>query len=77
MKKKAMKQEVRLRLDVSLTVSASHNRQKLRDILERGIRCAFPNNDKHFHAVEFAEERDIYGADGEGIAWENLAESWK
>ena len=77
MKKQKQEQEVRLRLDVSLTINAKHNRQKLRDILERGIRAAFPNNHKHFNAVEFAEEADIYSTESGAIRWEDLAASWK
>lgn len=74
---KTQTQEVRLRLDVSLTINAKHNRQKLRDILERGIRSAFPNNHKHFNAVDFAEEADIYSTGGGEIKWEDLTASWK
>jgi hypothetical protein len=65
-----MKQEVRLKLDVSLTIDAKHGTDELRDIIERGIRQMFPNNHKKYNAVSFAEESDIYGDDG--IKWRAL-----
>jgi hypothetical protein len=68
-----MKQEVRLKLDVSLTIDAKHSRDEVRNILRRGIRCMFINNDKVYNSASFAEEADIYGssADG-GVKWEGF-----
>jgi len=57
-----MKQEVRLKLDVSLTIDAKHSRDEVRNILRRGIRCMFINNDKVYNSASFAEEADIYGS---------------
>ena len=71
-----MKQEVRLQLDVSLTIDAKHSRDEVRNILERGIRQMFPNNHKKYHYAYFAEESDIYstetGEEGDGVRWEFL-----
>ncbi len=55
-----MTQEIRVRLDVSLTVNAKHSTERIRKIVEAGARAAWPNNYKHFHGLQFAEERDIY-----------------
>jgi hypothetical protein len=55
-----MKQEVRIQLDVSLTLDAKHSDEEVRAIVERGARNAWPNNHKHFHALSYAEERHIY-----------------
>lgn len=46
-----MKQEVRLKLDVSLTIDAKHGRDEVRNILRRGIRCMFINNDKVYNSA--------------------------
>lgn len=56
-----MKQEVRIKLDVSLTISAEHSTEELTAIIERGARTAFPNHHKRFHEIRFAEERELYG----------------
>jgi hypothetical protein len=55
-----MKQEVRVRLDVSVTVDAKHSDAKVRQIVESGVRTAWPNNYKHIHELRYAEERHIY-----------------
>jgi hypothetical protein len=65
-----MKQEVRLKLDVSLTIDAKHSRDDVRNILRRGIRCMFINNDKVYNSASFAEEADIY-SNGD-VKWESL-----
>jgi hypothetical protein len=65
-----MKQEVRLKLDVSLTIDAKHDRNQLSKIIERGIRCMFPNNHKVYNSAYFAEEADIY-SNGD-VKWESL-----
>jgi hypothetical protein len=56
-----MKQEVRIKLDVSVTYSATHSPEKLAEIIERAVRQSFPNNYKFFHSLKFAEERHLYG----------------
>lgn len=61
-----------MRLDLSLTISTKHTREELKRILENGIRCMFPNNDKHFNSIEFAEEADIYSTNNGIIKWEYL-----
>jgi len=65
-----MKQEVRVRLDVSLTVDAKHSDAKVRDIVESGARSAWPNNYKHIHELRYAEERHIYH--GNKIRWQTI-----
>ena len=65
-----MKQEVRIQLDVSLTLDAKHSDEEVRDIVERGARNAWPNNYKHFHALRYAEERHIYH--GKDIQWQTI-----
>lgn len=65
-----MKQEVRIQLDVSLTLDAKHSDDEVRAIVERGARNAWPNNYKHFHALRYAEERHIYHH--QTIQWQTL-----
>jgi hypothetical protein len=65
-----MKQEVRVQLDVSLTVDAKHSDAKVRDIVESGIRNAWPNNYKYIHDLRYAEERHIY--QGKRIRWQTI-----
>jgi hypothetical protein len=77
-----MKQEVRLQVDVSLTIDAKHDREAVRQILERGIRQMFPNNHKVYNSASFAEEADIYRPRNDrirhdGIKWERLWERFE
>lgn len=65
-----MKQEVRIQLDISLTLDANHSDEEVRAIVERGARNAWPNNSKHFHALRYAEERHIYHEDS--IQWQTI-----
>jgi hypothetical protein len=65
-----MIQEVRVRLDVSLTVDAKHSDAKVRSIVERGVRNAWPNNYKHINDLRYAEERHIY--QGKRIRWQTI-----
>jgi len=65
-----MKQEVRIQLDVSLTLDAKHSDQEVLAMVERGARNAWPNNHKYFHALRYAEERHIYH--GKDIQWQTL-----
>jgi hypothetical protein len=65
-----MQQEVRVRLDVSLTVDAKHSDAKVRDIVESGVRNAWPNNYKHIHELRYAEERHIYHS--KTIRWQTI-----
>jgi len=66
-----MKQEVRLQVDVSLTIDAKHSRDEVRNILRRGLRCMFINNDKAYNSASFAEEADIYRP-RDGVKWEGF-----
>ena len=71
-----MKQEVRLKADISLTINAHHNEQDIREILMRGIYNAFPNNPLQVNELMFAEERDIY-FDARQVKWTNITEEYK
>jgi len=52
-------QQVALKLELSLTVRAKYNTVELAEILKRGIRCAFPNNDKEVLSAQFKEQNAI------------------
>lgn len=65
-----MKQEVRIQLDVSITLNAKYSDDEVRDIVLRGAGIVWPNNEKNIHALRYAEERHIYGA-GE-IKWQTI-----
>jgi len=71
-----MKQEVRLKADISLTINAHHTEQDIREILMRGIYNAFPNNPLQVNELMFAEERDIYW-DAHQVKWTNITEEYK
>lgn len=65
-----MKQEVRIQIDISITLDAKHDDRAVRDIVERGARNLYPNNYGHLHSLRYAEERHIYGP-GE-IEWQPI-----
>ena len=65
-----MKQEVRIQLDISLTLDAKHSDDEVKDIVLRGASNAWPNNGKHFHALRYAEERHLYH--GDSIHWQTI-----
>jgi len=65
---KPMMQEVRVQIDVSLTVDARHSAAVVADMVERGARRCFPNNHKEFNHVRFAEEAAIYSL-AKTIVW--------
>jgi len=67
-----MKQEVRIKLDVSITLDAKHSDEEVRAIVERGARAAWPNNYKYFHSLRFAEERHIYHRRDNRIQWQSI-----
>jgi hypothetical protein len=71
-----MEQEVRVVIDVSLTVNAKHSAVEVAAIVNRGARSMFPCNHKVFNEVKFAEEFAIYGEREEGsdIKWTALVE---
>ena len=71
-----MKQEVRLKADISLTIKAHHTEQDIREILMRGIYNAFPNNPLQVNELMFAEERDIY-FDARQVKWTNITAEYK
>ncbi|MDB6095553.1 MAG: hypothetical protein JWM32_3115 [Verrucomicrobia bacterium] len=68
--KEDIQQEVRVVIDVSLTLSTKHDAPKVRQIIERGLTRMFPNNYKHFNAAKFAEEQAIYGPGA--ILWQTI-----
>lgn len=64
-----MNQEVRIQIDVSITLNANYSAAEIAAIVERGARRCFPNNDKVFHSLRFAEEDAIYSRRRDRIAW--------
>lgn len=60
-------QEVRIQLDVSVTVKCRHSAAEVAEIVCRAARNFMPNNHKHINALRFAEEGQIYG--GKRIRW--------
>ena len=70
-----MKQEVRLKADISLTIKAHHTEQDIKEILMRGIYNAFPNNPLQVNELMFAEERDIYF--DTQVKWTNITAEYK
>ena len=70
-----MKQEVRLKADISLTIRAEHNEEAIKEILMRGIYNAFPNNPLQVNELMFAEERDIYF--DTQVKWTNITAEYK
>ena len=69
------KQEVRLKVDISLTMRAEHSEEQIREILMRGIYNSFPNNPLVVNEMMFAEERDIYF--DTQVGWTNMTEQYK
>ena len=67
--KSEREQEVRVQVDVSLTVATKYSAEEVREIVKRGLRGMFPNNWKQFHAAKFAEEHAIYSASRRGVVW--------
>jgi hypothetical protein len=65
-----MKQEVRIQFDVSITLDAKYSESEVRDIVLRGARSAWPNNEKHIQALCYAEERHIYN--DLSIEWQTI-----
>lgn len=65
-------QEVRVLVDVSLSLNAKHNAQAVRELVERGMRGLMPRWSKTFNEVKFAEENALYGADSDEIKWTPL-----
>jgi hypothetical protein len=69
------KQEVRLKLDISLTIRAEHNVKEIRDILMRGIYNSFPNNPLIVNELAYAEERDIHFESF--VKWTDITDEYK
>jgi hypothetical protein len=65
-----MNQEVRVKLDVSLTVNCRYGTEELREMIERGVREAFPDKWKYIHELRYAEERHIYHS--KNIRWQTI-----
>jgi hypothetical protein len=64
-----MKQELRIKLDMSITVDCKHSAAGLAAMVERGVRASFPNNRKVIHSLKFAEEHAIYSQRRDRITW--------
>lgn len=64
-----MKQEVRIKLDMSITLDCKHSAAEIKAIIERGFRASFPNNQKIFHSLRYAEEHAIYSKRRDRIVW--------
>lgn len=69
------KQEIRLRVDISITLRSEHMEQDIRQILMRGVYNAFPNNPLIVNEMLFAEERDVHFTDQ--VRWTNMTEQYK
>jgi hypothetical protein len=69
------KQEIRLRVDISITLRSEHMEQDIRQILMRGVYNAFPNNPLIVNEMLFAEERDVHFTDQ--VRWTNITEEYK
>jgi hypothetical protein len=69
------KQEVRLRVDLSLTLRSEHTEGDIREILMRGIYNAFPNNPLIVNEMLFAEERDVHF--DTRVRWTDMTEEYK
>jgi hypothetical protein len=67
--KSEREQEVRVQVDVSLTLSTRHDAATVQAIVERGLRGMFPNNHKVFNSARFAEEAAIYSSPSPRIRW--------
>jgi siroheme synthase (precorrin-2 oxidase/ferrochelatase) len=50
-------QQIILKAELSLKVRAKYSTPELAEMLKRGIRCAFPNNDKEVIVAQFREEK--------------------
>ena len=64
-----MKQEVRIKLDMSITVSCKHSAAEIAAMVERGVRASFPNNHKTIHSLRYAEDHAIYSQRRDRITW--------
>jgi len=65
----AIKQEVRICLEISIELAAHHTAAEVRAIVMRGAGRAFHNNHRRIRALKYAEEFAIYSADPAGIRW--------
>jgi len=65
-------QEVRMKVDLSLTVSTKHGSFAVKQIVQRGIRRIFPHYPKVYHEAKFAEENAIYNHGAAIIPWSYL-----
>ena len=67
-----MEQEVRIKMDISITIDAKYDAKELEDIIRIGAYKAFPNNSSYIHALKYAEEADIYSTSDGEIRWSVL-----
>lgn len=64
-----MKQEVRIKLDMSIIVDCRHSSKAIASMIKRGIRASFPNKRKTINSLRYAEEHAIYSARQDRIEW--------
>jgi hypothetical protein len=69
MSKQSIKQEVRVQIDVSVTLDAKYTRDEVLAIVERGAFAAFRNNTRTFNRIRYAEEAAIYSTESGYIDW--------
>jgi hypothetical protein len=65
-------QEVRVKVDLSLTLSTKHGSFAVKQIVQSGIRRMFPHYPKVYHEARFAEEGAIYSHGAAIIPWKYL-----
>jgi hypothetical protein len=63
-------QELRIQLDVSVTIKCKHTAEEVRAMVNTAVRNFMPKNWKHINALRFAEEGQIYG--GKEIKWTDI-----
>ncbi len=66
------KQELRIKLDVSVAVDLRHDKDALAAMVQRAARCFMPNNWKQIHSLSFAEEADLYSPKRKSVKWTRL-----
>jgi len=69
------KQEIRVRIDVSVTVCTYHDMEHIEAILMRGIYNSFPNNPLVVNNLCYAEERDVHF--DTRVDWKSITEEYK
>lgn len=63
-------QEIRVQIDVSITLSTKYSAEETRAIIDRNARAVFPNNYGKINSLRYAEEAAIYS--GDAIQWSDI-----